>query len=429
MVAIALVLGVGAWLLVGAVVILDSRIVPATPTAAPVVIQVTATASPSPVPPTPTPILPTPTGLPTQAPTATLVPPTLVADAPTVSPTAAPVDPASAAATAPATVSTGAASCTPPTGWVAYTVEEGDTLFGFQLGSDGQVDVNAIMQGNCLKNKLLSIGQTVFLPPGVAEKSPKVDDSAGPQSPGSPNLPGGPSRAANCPCTVIVRAGWRVEQIAAAVDKAPVSFTGQDFLATVAPGAPAPDLDFLRSRPAGKPLEGFMFPGTYTLDNGTSAVQFRDMMLAAFGGAVNGQIQADSAARGISFWEVVVLASVVQRESYASNEQKLIASTFYNRLAANKGIAATVTLQYALGRPGNWWPRIVGATINTKSPYNTNIYLGLPPTPISNPGLDAILAAVYPPQTNYQFFSAKCGGGGNFYTATYEEFLQQLKCN
>ena len=104
------------------------------------------------------------------------------------------------------------------------------------------------------------------------------------------------------------------------------------------------------------------------------------------------------------------------------------ASVFHNRMAAGKGLASTVTLQYALGRPGNWWPRIVGNLVNTKSAYNTNLNAGLPPSPIDSPGLDAILAAVYPANTDYQYFSAICGGGGNFYARTFEEFKQGLQC-
>jgi LysM repeat protein len=412
----ALALGLCAWLVVSGIVVIDSLSVsltptaPSTPTAPRVAVYSTAV-------PTTTPIL---TSTPVVPPTIEVMP-----AAATLSTQATPT-----LYVLPTLVSTQAATtgaCKPPEGWVAYSVQPGDTLFGFELGSKGQTNVAAIMAANCLTSKLLAIGQTIYLPPGTADNSPKIDD--GPVAPGDGTaLPAGPSRAANCPCTVVVRAGWRLEQIAAAIDKTPVSFSGRDFLATVASGAPVPDLAFLRSRPAGKSLEGFMFPGTYTLDNNTSAVQFRDMLLNAFAANVSPQVQADSAARGLTFWQIVVLASVVQRESYTLSEQKLIASVFYNRLAANRGIAATVTLQYALGQPGNWWPRIVGSTINTNSPYNTNIYLGLPPTPIASPGLDAILATVYPAQTDYQYFSAKCGGGGNFYARTWEEFEQGLKC-
>jgi UPF0755 protein len=326
--------------------------------------------------------------------------------------------------TAESTAAAGVTKCAPPDGWVAYTVEPGDTLFGFELGSKGQVNVAAIMQSNCLTSKLLAIGQVVYLPAGVAENSPKVEDIGLSNA----TLPVGQTRVARCPCTLVIRPGWRLEQIATAIDSIPVGFSGRDFLATVAAGAPVPALDFLATRPGGKSLEGFMFPGTYAIENSTSAIQFRDMALNAFAANVGGQIQADAAARGLTFWQVIVMASIVQRESYSASEQKLIASVFYNRLAASKGLAATVTLQYALGRPGNWWPRVVGGMINTDSRYNTNIYPGLPPSPIANPGLEAIMAAVYPAQTEYQYFSGKCGGGGNFYARTFEEFKQGLAC-
>ena len=400
----ALALGLLAWLVVGGVVLVDTLDVPMTPTAHAVVFRVTA--------------VPTVTGVPTAtaspdpgdddrgdadergkhdcraqqpAMTATIIPtPTdstdnaddLATEAPPIS--------------APSTPG----GCAKPDGWTSYTVEPGDTLFGFQLGAKGQVDVAAIMAGNCLTSKVLAIGQAINLPPGAADNAPKIDDGPAP----SGAIPDGPSRTPHCPCTIVVREGWRLEQVAAEVDSVPVGFSGRDFMAATAPGAPVPDLAFLRSRPAGKSLEGFMFPGTYTLDNGTSAVQFRDMVLNAFAANVGDKVVADSAARGISFWQVIVLASIVDRESRAPSEQKLIASVFYNRLIANKGIAATVSLQYALGRPGNWWPRIVGSAINTDSPYNTNIYAGLPPSPIASPSLSAILAAVYPAQTELSIF-------------------------
>src|SRR5258706_683434 len=412
LIASVLILGACAWIIVGGIVLVDSIHVVPTPTPIKVLIKPTTILSATPAP-TSSPA----TVAQTLTPTPLVIAPTV--DTPTLT---EPISTDSATADA---ALTGTNGCKTPAGWLAYTVEEGDTLFGFSLGSNGQLSVNDIMAGNCLQNKLLSVGQTIFLPQGVAEQSPKVD--TGPTA-GS-TLPAGLSRTAKCPCTITLRPGLRVEQIAAAVDVVSVSFSGADFLKTVAPGAPAPDLAFLQSRPAGKSLEGFMFPGTYSLDNSTSAVQFRDMMLNAFGAAVSGQVQADAAANGLTFWQAITLASIVQRESGAASEQKLIASVFYNRLAANKGLTASVTLQYALGHPGNWWPRLTPGTASIQSPYNTNLNAGLPPSPIANPGLDAILATIYPAKTDYLYFSAKCGGGGNFYARTFEEFKVGLKCN
>lgn len=315
--------------------------------------------------------------------------------------------------------------CTPPDGWTQYDVQPGDTLFGFAVTSAGQTSVDAIMAGNCLKSKTLSIGQVLFLPPDTARQALHPARAGGSGVAGSPDRV---TRTANCPCTITVQVGWRLEQIAAAIDKLPVGFSGADFLAGTGSSASVSPRSFLSTRPPGKSLEGFMFPGEYTVQNSTTAAQFRDMLLDSFGAHVSAQVQADAGAQGMTFWQAVALASIVQRESRTSSEQKLIASVFHNRIAAGKGLASSVTLQYALGRPGNWWPRIVGNLVNTKSAYNTNLNVGLPPSPIDSPGLDAILAAVYPANTDYQYFSAKCGGGGNFYASTFEEFKQGLQC-
>ncbi|MBX3065572.1 MAG: endolytic transglycosylase MltG [Anaerolineae bacterium] len=335
-----------------------------------------------------------------------------------------PITESAAAADTVDTANTAASAngCTPPDGWIAYQVEEGDTLFGFQLGSDNTLDVAAIMAANCLTSKLLSIGQVLFLPPGVAEKSPKADG-------GSLSLPAGASRVANCPCNIQVRQGWRLEQIAVQIDQTAVSFSGRDFLAVVAASAPIPaEFGFLASRPGGARLEGFMFPGVYTLNNDTTAFSFRDMMLSAFAANVTPDIQAAINANGLSLWEGVNMASIIQRESGDAETQKIIASIFYNRRAREMGLGSFTTLQYALGGSGSWWPRITKANINTDTPYATHRYKGLPPTPISNPGLSAIIAVAYPAQTDYLYMNAKCDGSGNYYARTYEEFQAGLNC-
>jgi cell division protein YceG involved in septum cleavage len=373
-----------------------------------------STASPSPVtaqasePPSPAPVI-----------TATVVP------TDTTAPTS---DPARAALTpqfdqAPAAAPSATARCEAPQGWVAYTVTNGDTLFGFQLGSKNSVTVDQIMKANCLPTKLLSLGQTIFLPPGAGQNAPKVDD--GPS--GGPLLPAGLTRKANCPCTLNIRAGWRREQIAAAIDAIPVGFTGRDFLAVTNPNVNVDGFGFLTRKPAAVSLEGFLYPGSYPLQNETTAQALRDMMLKAFGAAIPEGLRNDAAARGLTFYEAIVLASIVQRESYAPVEQVRIASVMYNRMAAGKALSSTVTVQYAIGRAGAWWPRVTGADLKNRSRYNTYIWLGLTPSPISNPDFNAINATIHPADTNYQYFNTSCDGPGNFYTATYEEFEAKLK--
>lgn len=411
-----------AWLVVGAAVISDvvSRPTPTVvPSVTPRIVIIVPSATPS-APPT---LTATPELL---SATPTVTPPHPVTATPwLLVPSATASDSAASTATPMYVIVTGA-PCTPPAGWVAYRVEEGDTLFGFQLGADNQVDVAAIMAANCLDSRLLSIGQVIFLPPGVAEKSPKVDDSA---VAGDPNGGSTLTRPANCPCTVRVRAGWRLEQIAAAVDRLPAGFRGADFLAATGAAAGVPgEFGFLASRPGGRSLEGFMLPGDYTLDNTTTAVDFRNMMLSAFAAGVGGDVQGGFAAQGLSVWEAVNMASIIQRESYDPESQKIIASIFFNRRARGMALGSYAGLQYAYGRPGDWWPRLTRSMLDADSPYKLTVYRGLPPTPISNPGLSALLAVAFPAQTDYLYFNAGCNGG-NVYARTYEEFRQTLNCN
>lgn len=386
------------------------------------------TATPSDIPQTPTPVptatkmISTPMVQLTEPPytatpiqTATAIPITAVPN--TEIPQNTPV-PASVTA-AP----TNATGCTTPAGWVPYTVTSGDTLFGFQLGSENKVTVAQIMQGNCMKSNFLALGQVVYLPPGAGANAPKVDD--GPS--GGPSLPAGASRKANCPCTLSIREGWRREQIAAALDTIPVGFSGADFLAVTNAGVAVNGFGFLSSKPASASLEGFLYPGRYTLQNDTSAQGFRDMLLSAFDRAIPEGLRNDAAARGMSFYDAVILASVVQRESYSPIEQVKVASVMYNRMAAGKALSSTVTVQYAIGRPGAWWPKVTGTDLKNRSKYNTYIWLGLPPAPISNPNFDAINSTIHPAQTNYQYFNGSCDGPGNFYTETYAEFEAKLR--
>jgi len=311
--------------------------------------------------------------------------------------------------------------CAPPDGWEQYVVQPDDTLFAFVLGAGGTLTVDDLMAANCLTSRYLRVDQVIYLPPGAAENAP-------------PSVPSGPAtdlgargpRTPHCPCTITVGVGWRREQIADAINAAQTLFTGGDFLAATGPDA-APPFDFTAERPPGSTLEGFLFPGTYTAQNDTTAEQFRDMLLSAFAANVTPQMRADAAAQGVSFYQALILASIVQRETRAPEMQPLIASVLYNRLRDGNRLAQTVTVQYALGGPGNWWPRVTASGLQVDSPYNSYTRRGLPPGPIDSPGLSAIMAAVYPAQTEYRYHTAACGGGIAF-AVTYEEHLANVNC-
>jgi UPF0755 protein len=312
-------------------------------------------------------------------------------------------------------------------GWLPHTVEAGDTLFAFQLGVDSAVTVDQMLAANCLSERWIYEGQVLWLPPGAVENAPS-SDIAPTALAADPNLPPpvGLSRTPNCPCEVTIRQGWRLEQIAEVIDSLPVGFSGADFLRVAR--SPAQRRSFMLGIPPNASLEGYLLPGTYPVTNEMDASAFVSSVLDAFGAAVSPQWWADAASVGLSPYQAVTLASIINRESRSPSQQALVSSVFHNRLQRNQGLAATVTTQYALGTAGNWWPNVAGRISNFDSPYNTNLYRGLPPTPIASPSLEALLAAIYPAQTNYLFFTASCSGGGNAFAETYEQHLANVEC-
>ncbi|NWF68697.1 MAG: endolytic transglycosylase MltG [Chloroflexi bacterium] len=223
--------------------------------------------------------------------------------------------------------------------------------------------------------------------------------------------------------------GWRIEEVADQIDANPVyfDFSGADFLAAVGPGAvvAAGFREFV-GLPDGASLEGFLYPDTYQLPAGVTVVQLRDILLQTFLQRVGTQLPHDAQEQGLTLYQIVTLASIVEREALHDDEHVLIASAYRNRLDIGMKLDADPTVQYALnGARGRWWPQITLADyVNISSPYNTYLNTGLPPGPIASPGISAIRAAVYPAESNYLYFRARCDGSGyHDFAVTYDEHL------
>ncbi|MFN8375156.1 MAG: endolytic transglycosylase MltG [Anaerolineae bacterium] len=223
--------------------------------------------------------------------------------------------------------------------------------------------------------------------------------------------------------------GWRIEEVAAVIDENPVyfDFTGADFLAVVGPGAIVDQSfrDFV-GLPDGASLEGFLYPDTYQLPAGVTVVQLRDILLQTFVERVGTQIALDAQEQGFTLYQIVTLASIVEKEALHDDEHVLIASAYRNRLDIGMNLDADPTVQYALnGARGRWWPQITLSDYRgVDSPYNTYLYNGLPPGPIASPGISAIRGATYPAESNYIYFRARCDGSGyHDFAVTYEEHI------
>jgi UPF0755 protein len=148
-------------------------------------------------------------------------------------------------------------------------------------------------------------------------------------------------------------------------------------------------------------------------------------MLDNFDRQITPDMRSAAADSGRSLYEVITLASVVAREALLAEEEPVIASVYLNRLEAGMFMRADPTVQYAMGYQtdtGKWWktPVTLDEYSEVDSEYNTYLYPGLPPGPISSPGFGAIEGSIYPSSTEYLYFMAT-GDGGHAFAVTFEE--------
>jgi UPF0755 protein len=177
---------------------------------------------------------------------------------------------------------------------------------------------------------------------------------------------------------------------------------------------------FLASRPAGTSLEGFLFPDTYEVPKGTTAHQLVQMQLDDF--AHRTQSLLSSLPNGFNAYQVVTLASIVEREARFDDDRPKVASAIYNRLAAGMPLQADSTVTYGLGITDR---EPTSDELHQDTPYNTYLHTGLTPTPISNPGLASLQAAAHPATTQFLFWVAD-GCGHNHYSTTAQQHDQQV---
>ncbi len=170
-------------------------------------------------------------------------------------------------------------------------------------------------------------------------------------------------------------------------------------------------------------LEGFMFPATYDFLKRTTTRQLVGDQLQAF--RVNWRKVDLRYARSkhLTPYDVLIIASMVERETLAPAERPLVASVIYNRLKAGMTLGIDATIRYGLKVPGT--EALRQSQLDSTSPYNTRKYPGLPPTPIGNPGLASMRAAAQPAKTPYLFFVRKPDRVHHFFTASESEFFRK----
>jgi UPF0755 protein len=171
-----------------------------------------------------------------------------------------------------------------------------------------------------------------------------------------------------------------------------------------------------------KSLEGFLFPATYELDPGASVDQLVSQQLQAFQQNIAGVDMSYAKSKNLTIYDVLTIASMIDKEVQIPSERPLVAAVIYNRLHRGMplGIDATTRFEFH-----NYTGDITESQLRSPSPYNTRINAGLTPTPIGNPGLDAIKAAAHPAKVNYLYYVLNGDNSGHHcFTASGDEFNQ-----
>lgn len=177
--------------------------------------------------------------------------------------------------------------------------------------------------------------------------------------------------------------------------------------------------DFREAKPPH--LEGFLFPATYAFTRKTTTKELVAMQLDAFRDAWEQVDLRYARQRKLTAYDVLVIASMVEKEVVVPRERPLVAAVIYNRLRAGMPLEIDATIRYGLNIPAT--EAIRESHLNSDSPYNTRKVAGLTPTPIANPGLASIQAAAHPAEVDYIYFIRKPDCRSHFFTADYDEFL------
>lgn len=170
-------------------------------------------------------------------------------------------------------------------------------------------------------------------------------------------------------------------------------------------------------------LEGFLYPSTYYFDENSSEKEVLSTMLSQFNKVYTDKLRERQKELNMTTEQVVNLASIVEKEAILDKDRPIIASVFYNRLEIGMPLQSDATIQYIFKERKKI---VTYKDLEIDSPYNSYKNKGLPPTPISSPGIESIKATLYPEKTDYLYFVAKMDGGNN-YSKNYEDHLKYVK--
>lgn len=178
--------------------------------------------------------------------------------------------------------------------------------------------------------------------------------------------------------------------------------------------------EFIKSIPESeRRLEGFLYPDTYLVRKDASLEEVINIMLRRFTRVWNENFASAARSKGLTPYQVVTMASMVEKEALFDEERPRIAGVMYNRLRAGMPLQVDATVLYSLGCHKD---KVTFKDLKVDSPYNTYLYTGLPPGPIASPGYESIKAVIYPEKHDYYYYVAM-PDGHHWFSSSYEEHV------
>lgn len=231
---------------------------------------------------------------------------------------------------------------------------------------------------------------------------------------------------------LVIPEGWTIKEIASAFADFKVKYSTEsesekndilrkkyyeEFI-TATEDTEGYDYEFLTDKPEKTDLQGYLFPDTYRVFRDLEAKDLIVKMLDNFNKKVYSNLEDEIKKQDKKLFEIITLASIVQKEVKTEDEMKKVAGVYLNRLRVNKKLESDATITFITGKKN---PRPTKKDTQIKSPYNTYLNYGLPPGPICNPGLEAIKAVIWPEEHDYFYFITRPDTGEAVFSKTAGE--------
>jgi len=199
-----------------------------------------------------------------------------------------------------------------------------------------------------------------------------------------------------------------------------LGFPGVDYRAEKTMPRPydfSSEFPFLADKPKTVSYEGYLYPDSYSIAKGSSLTAITRKILGNFAAKLTPGLRDEITRQGKSIFDIIRMASILEREVQTPEDKKIVAGILWKRLKAGMPLQVDATINYVLHKTNN---ELTGDDLKIKSPYNTYTNLGLPPTPISNPGIDSIRAAIYPSSTEFWYYLST-NSGKTIFSRNFEE--------